>query len=390
LERLVLVDCPGLADPVRGAGSTGEAVPVVGDGTGEPDDGVRHLRQLARVVDALLELCPWVDPVRPGVCALPMRGPARYFGGEAEVLARVGGRVSEVLGDGGEGCGPRLGVAEGIFAAALAARAGAVVAPGATRGFLAGWPVEVLGTPELGEVLPRLGLSTLGDLAALPTREVLARFGTAGVRGQRLARGLEGELPGYRVPGLADRLAALQYGVSLRNHQPGFWGGASAADERAAEVLTSLQRRLGPEAVAAVVPAEGRGPEDRVHFVTWRADVTARPGAATGPWPGQVPPPAPARVVPPAQPLPAELVDGEGTVVGVTARGVLTTRPVRLSVAGGPWAELTGWSAPWPVEEGWWSRARRRSVRLQVTTATGEAHLLMVERGRWRVAATYD
>ncbi|HUA95707.1 MAG TPA: hypothetical protein VMB82_09295 [Acidimicrobiales bacterium] len=383
MERLLLIDCPALADPEGGAGS-GE-----GAGGGEPGDSAHHLRQLARVVDALSELCPWVDPVRPGVCALPMRGPARYFGGEAEVLARVGGRVAEVLGGEEEG-GPRLGVAEGIFAAALSARVGVVVAPGATPDFLAGWPVEVLGTAELCEVLPRLGLYTLGALAALPTREVLARFGTIGVRGQRLARGLEGELPGYRTPDLATRLAALAYGVPLRNHQPGFWGGTSAADERAAEVLTTLQRQLGPETVVVAEPAEGRGPEDRVRFVTWRADAASRSGTAAGPWPGRLPPPAPARVAPSARPHPAELVDGTGAAVGVTARGVLTTRPVRLSVAGGPWIELTGWSAPWPVEERWWSRARRRSVRLQVTTATGEAHLLMVERGRWRVAATYD
>lgn len=84
------------------------------------------------------------------------------------------------------------------------------------------------------------------------------------------------------------------------------------------------------------------------------------------------------------------MVDAVGTAVGVTARGMLTAPPARVSLGGGPWTAITGWSAPWPVEEGWWSRARRRSVRLQVTTAEGPAHLLVVERGRWRLAATYD
>ena len=33
------------------------------------------------------EFCPRVEVLRPGVCAIGARGPARYFGGE-EVLAR--------------------------------------------------------------------------------------------------------------------------------------------------------------------------------------------------------------------------------------------------------------------------------------------------------------
>jgi protein ImuB len=49
------------------------------------------------------------------------------------------------------------------------------------------------------------------------------------------------------------------------------------------------------------------------------------------------------------------------------------------------------WCGPWPVDERWWDRgARRRQARIQVTTATGEAHLLAVEAGRWSVEATYD
>ncbi len=375
MERLLLIDCPGLADPGDGPAAT---------------DGGHRLRELARLVDALVEVCPWVDPVRPGVCTLAVRGPARYFGGEAAVLARVAEAVGGVLGDGP--C--RLGVAEGVFAAGLAARVGAAVPPGATAAFLAPWPVGVLGTPELAELLPRLGLRTLGALAALPAGDVLARFGAAAARCQRAARALEGELPGCRTPGLAARLRALQYGVPLRNLQPGFWGGAGAGDERAAEALSALQRQLGPEAVVVAVAGGGRGPDDRVRFATWEAGTPpsprgdALPGAP--PWPGRLPPPSPARVAPDGRALPAEVVDADGTAVGVTGRGLLTAPPARVSVGGGAWAEVTGWSAPWPAEERWWSRAGRRSVRLQVTTADGRAHLLAVGRGRWRLAATYD
>jgi nucleotidyltransferase/DNA polymerase involved in DNA repair len=372
VERLLLIDCPELADP--------------GDAAGP--DGDQHLRQLARLLDALVEVCPWVDPVRPGVCTLAVRGPARYFGGEAAVLDRVAETVASVVGE--SPC--HLGVAEGVFAAGLAARVGVVVPPGATAAFLSPWPVAVLGTPELGELLPRLGLGTLGALAALPAGDVLARFGAAGARCQRVAKGASGELPGCRTPGLLARLRSLQVGVPLRNLQPGFWGGAGAGDERAAEVLTALQRQLGPEAVLVAVEEGGRGPDDRVRFVAWSAETppTDDGGRGAPPWPGRLPPPSPSRVAPADRPVHAEVVDARGVAVGVNGRGLLTAPPHRVSVDGGPWAEVTGWSAPWPAEERWWSRAARRSVRLQVTTTDGRAHLLVVGRGRWRMAATYD
>jgi hypothetical protein len=43
------------------------------------------------------------------------------------------------------------------------------------------------------------------------------------------------------------------------------------------------------------------------------------------------------------------------------------------------------------VDERWWdSRRHRRRVRLQVVADDGVARLLVLEAGRWRVAATYD
>ena len=52
-----------------------------------------------------------------------------------------------------------------------------VVEPGGSAAFCAPWPVAVLGDPELVSLLVRLGLPTLGDVAALPADAVLARFG---------------------------------------------------------------------------------------------------------------------------------------------------------------------------------------------------------------------
>src|SRR6266540_2367372 len=66
-----------------------------------------------------------------------------------------------------------------------------IVPPGETLGFLASFPVEVLERPELTDLLVRLGLLTLGDLAALPRAAVAARFGPEGIRAHRLASGLD-------------------------------------------------------------------------------------------------------------------------------------------------------------------------------------------------------
>jgi protein ImuB len=86
-----------------------------------------------------------------------------------------------------------------------------------------------------------------------------------------------------------------------------------------------------------------------------------------------------------------EVADGDGQPVGVSGRGLLTSIPARLSVAGGPWVELVSWAGPWPADERWWDPlTHRRRARLQVVTDRGTAHLLALERGRWWVEATYD
>lgn len=73
-----------------------------------------------------------------------------------------------------------------------AGRAGGVVVPaGRTRAFLASYSTAVLDRPEMGGLLDRLGVRTLGDLAALPVGRVAERFGADGALVHRLARGLD-------------------------------------------------------------------------------------------------------------------------------------------------------------------------------------------------------
>jgi protein ImuB len=115
-------------------------------------------------------------------------------------------------------------------------------------------------------------------------------------------------------------------------------------------------------------------------------------GAAAGetpPWPGRLPLPAPAVVHP--RPVTAEVLDGEGRLVAVSARGELSATPESLALDGGAARRVTAWAGPWPAEERWWDRAAsRRRARLQLCLDDRSAHLVVLEGARWRVEATYD
>jgi protein ImuB len=150
----------------------------------------REARAFERVLAALEELRPGVAPLRPGLAAL--RSPGRFYGGEPE----AGAVIAEcVVGLGIRDV--RIGVADELFTAEQAARLAplqetCVVPPGESGMFLRTLPVEVLdeadgsGTVSL---LRRLGLTTLGDLAQLPTGSVGARFGSRAAWVHRVLHG---------------------------------------------------------------------------------------------------------------------------------------------------------------------------------------------------------
>ena len=75
----------------------------------------------------------------------------------------------------------------------------AVVPVGGAADFLAPLPIRVLDRPELADLLSRLGIHTLGDFAALPRADVLARFGPDGAYVHDLAHGIEVRPPAARV-----------------------------------------------------------------------------------------------------------------------------------------------------------------------------------------------
>jgi protein ImuB len=223
-ERVLVVRCPDWPSPGREPGAAGGEA-AQGSGTArDPGPGAPEFGQVVSVVEGF---CPRVEVLHPGACAIGARGPARYFGGECTLAAKI----IEAVAGGGFAC--QVGIADGLFAALLAAEhaqrsrdarrelPGAVmrVPPGRTRAFLAPLPVSVLDSPDLTDLLPRLGIRTLGEFASLPAAEVTNRFGTPGVIAHRLARGL-GRRPLAPRPPSADLSVGQEFDPPVRLAEP--------------------------------------------------------------------------------------------------------------------------------------------------------------------------
>lgn len=157
-----------------------------------PDpEGVRFL--WGAVLDRLEEIGAEVESDHAGAAFFDTPGLLGIHGGDLTGVLAAARRSL--------GAGARFGAAPSRFASHAAAlqvrprrgRSSNVVAEAAVRGFLAPLPVGLLRTrPELQalpEVLERLGIRTLGELAALPSRAVAERFGHPGLLALDLSRG---------------------------------------------------------------------------------------------------------------------------------------------------------------------------------------------------------
>ncbi|MDO9377940.1 MAG: DNA polymerase Y family protein [Nocardioidaceae bacterium] len=163
-------------------------------------DPTLDARAFEPVLEAVEDLAPGVQSLRPGTCAVRAQGVSRFHGGEVNAAAVLAERLVSL---GVEDC--RFGVADGPFAAEQAARRALpqdslVVPVGGSAEFLADLPVAVLDHPDLVSLLHRLGLRTLGALAGLPARDVLTRFGDDGAWAHRLAGGRDERAVSARKP----------------------------------------------------------------------------------------------------------------------------------------------------------------------------------------------
>jgi protein ImuB len=166
-------------------------------------DPVLDARAFEPVLTGLEEAIPGLHPIRPGSVAVKVRGPARYYGGEHAAGLIVLGKIAEHgIANG------RVGIADGLFTAERAARwtpvtgtdPVTIVPPGEAGAFLAPLPIALLEQPELVSLLPRLGIRTLGQFAALDAEDVAARFGPGGARLHALAAGRDPRLVTARTP----------------------------------------------------------------------------------------------------------------------------------------------------------------------------------------------
>lgn len=179
-----------------------------------------HESSLFELVAAAVDtVAAGVDVLRPGVLLMSARGPARHVGGEERLAERIVDAVAELTG---WDCS--VGIADGPFAALLAARTGRVVRAGRSADYLAPHPVSALRHAPVGpgwghrdqaapaarerrmdlaetvDLLQRLGIATLGDLAALPGAAVTDRFGPDIGLLHLLSRGLEPAPPAAHRP----------------------------------------------------------------------------------------------------------------------------------------------------------------------------------------------
>ena len=172
----------------------------------DPNRDARAFEPVVRTVGAF---APRLEVVAPGMLCIDAKGPTRYFGGEQELASRLADSITAAV----PGVRIGIGVADGRFASAIAAHRAApelpvVVEAGTSPEFLAQLPVRwlhVVGRQdatdqggelgELVELLARLGLSRLGDVAAMSSRDLLARFGRIGVLAHRLASGVDERPP---------------------------------------------------------------------------------------------------------------------------------------------------------------------------------------------------
>lgn len=213
-------------------------------------DDARDHRTFAPLIARLEEIAPGVQLREPGLCALRVKGPARFYGGEAGAATALTGALAELgVND------VRAGVGDGPFTAEQAARTTGpdapmrIVPPGAAAAFLAPLPVTALEDESVASLFARLGIHTLGQLAALPPARLIERLGPRGARLHALASGLDSQPVQPRTPPpelerevsfeppleIADQVA---FGIRLAAEQ--FISGLGAVDLVCTELRVAL------------------------------------------------------------------------------------------------------------------------------------------------------
>ena len=144
---------------------------------------------------------------------------------------------------------------------------------------------------------------------------------------------------------------------------------------------------LGHRGVVTPAVGGGRWLAERQELVPW-GDRVVTTHDRRRPWPGSLPDPLPATVFPPG--VVVAVIDRDGDMVAVDARGEPTAEPVAL-VESGRTRRIETWAGPWPViERGWDPERARNAHRFQIVDLTQTAWLLVCEDGAWQAEGRYD
>lgn len=254
------------------------------------DDPDRDARLFEPIVHAIERFTPRLDVVEPGWLTIATRGPSRYFGGDQRLAEQIVADVAELVG---EIDGYGIGVADGRFASATAARRAAdidVIEPGGSAAFLAplsiDWLADTGGVdPGLVGLFARLGLLTLGDLADVAATDVAARFGPDGGRAHALASGRDEAVLRTRVP-TPLRVVERAFDEPVLQLDPLVFVGKQLADELAADIeaaglscvrlTVTAETEHGERSERSWYRAGGLSPLAMVERVRWQLDGWAR------------------------------------------------------------------------------------------------------------------
>ena len=260
-------------------------------------DTDRDAREFEPIIRLVADMAPRLEIVEPGLITVVARGPSRYFGGDRSLagqLVSVVGQLAPVA----------VGIADGRSAATLAARVAAgrddrvvVVEAGESPSFVGDLPVRWLAEldevpADLIELLGRLGIATLGQLAALGPGDVLARFGPDGGRAHRIASGDDDHLPSLTDPP-PERWAEHPFDEPVHQLETVVFVAKRLADELVAglttegrvctRLLVTVETEHGERSERAWYRDRGLSAVAMVERVRWQLDGwVAQPGAVTG------------------------------------------------------------------------------------------------------------
>lgn len=193
-RRVWQISSPARRQGVRAGMTIGQAIGLCGSLAVFEPDPVYYDDQFARLLLVLSSVSPVIEPVELGRVFVGVDGLEGLYGGPDRQLAAIREAVTVDLSQ-----SIRLGWGRGKFAAWVAASKAkpgeaVVIREGDESAFLESQSIAVLPLqPDSASRLWRLGIKTLGQLAALPEAAVVSQFGREGRAAWRLAAGLAAE-----------------------------------------------------------------------------------------------------------------------------------------------------------------------------------------------------